>query len=75
MAWSSTISTPMDCPFLRVVCASEIIAGSTSGIVAFHIDYKPFDRTVASLSLLSQCVMTIFAASGCRVHEITFPNV
>lgn len=25
--------------------------------IAMHCDYKPFDRTVASLSLLSACVM------------------
>ena len=35
--------------------------------IALHLDYEPFDRVVASLSLLSDCVMDFRRVrDGCR---------
>ena len=40
-------------PFDQML-VNEYVSGQG---IAFHRDYKPFDRTVVSLSLLSPCVM------------------
>ncbi|HYO23549.1 MAG TPA: alpha-ketoglutarate-dependent dioxygenase AlkB [Lacipirellulaceae bacterium] len=43
--------------------------------IALHCDYEPFDRTVASLSLLSQCVMDLrHAADGRRAEILLEPR-
>src|SRR4051812_7438989 len=43
--------------------------------IALHVDYRPFDRTVVSLSLLAPCVMDFHRVSdGHREHLLLEPR-